>query len=60
MINEEVKKLYDELFNSKEALSEDEFLDKLIKIENITKYNIFHNLLTYTDKNNLKEVFKLY
>ena len=59
-MNEEVKNLYNDLFNSKEALSEDEFLDKLIKIENITKYNIFRNLLTYTDKNNLKDVFKLY
>ena len=60
MINEEVKRLYNELFNPKEALSEDDFLDKLIEIENITKYNIFHNLLSYTDKNNIKELLKLY
>ena len=59
-MNEEVKNLYNDLFNSKEALSEDEFLDKLIKIENITKYNIFRNLLTYTKKNDIKEVLKLY
>jgi hypothetical protein len=60
MINKEVKKLYDELINPTEALSEDDFLDKLIKIEDITKYNIFHNLLSYTDKNNIKELIKLY
>ena len=30
MINEKVKTLYNELFNPKKALSEDDFLDKLI------------------------------
>lgn len=59
-MNEEVKKLYNELFNSKEALSEDEFLDKLIKIENIVKYNIYHTLLSYTTKNDIKDLIKLY
>lgn len=60
MKSEEVKALYNELFNSNEALSEEEFLEKLIKIEDITKYNIFRNLLLYTDKTNIKELIKLY
>jgi hypothetical protein len=60
MKSEEVKALYNELFNSNEDLSEEEFLEKLIKIEDITKYNIFRNLLLYTDKTNIKELIKLY
>jgi hypothetical protein len=58
MINEEVKKLYDELINPSEALSKDEFLEKLIRIRDITKYNIYHELLSYTNKNELKELIK--
>jgi hypothetical protein len=58
MINKEVKKLYDELINPTEALSKDEFLEKLIKIRDITKYNIYHELLSYTNKNELKELIR--
>ena len=60
MINEEVRKLYDELMNPTEALSKDDFLEKLIKIRNISKYSIYHELLSYTNKNELKELIKWY
>jgi hypothetical protein len=58
MINEEVRKLYDELMNPTEALSKDDFLEKLIKIRNISKYSIYHELLSYTNKNELKELIE--
>ena len=60
MINKEVRKLYDELTNPTEALSKDDFLEKLIKIRNISKYSIYHELLSYTNKNELKELIKWY
>ena len=60
MINEEVRKLYDELMNPTEALSKDDFLEKLIKIRNISKYSIYHELLSYTNKNELKELIEWY
>ena len=49
-MNQNIKKLYDELINPKNALSEKEFLEKLIKFEDYTKINIYRTLLTKNDK----------
>ena len=41
---EDIKEQYNQLLNSKKALSEDEVLNILIKIENSIKHNFLRNL----------------
>ena len=54
-MNQDIKKLYDELINPKNALSEKEFLEKLIKFEDYTKINIYRTFLEKNDKETVRE-----
>ena len=54
-MNQYIRKLYDELVNPGNALSEDEFLDKLIKFESCIKSNIYRTLLSKNDKESVRK-----
>ena len=53
-MNEDIKKLYDELINPQNGLSEDEFLGKLAKLESYTTINIYRTLLANKDKKSVR------
>ena len=54
-MNENIKKLYDELINPQTRLNEDEFLEKLSKLEDYTTINIYRTLLSNNDKDSVRK-----
>ena len=53
-MNEDIKKLYDELINPQNGLSENEFLEKLAKLEGYTTINIYRTLLSNKNKESVR------
>jgi hypothetical protein len=54
-MNENIKKLYDELINPQTRLNENEFLEKLSKLEDYTTINIYRTLLSNNDKDSVRK-----